>query len=224
MPSPPDKARRSRRRGDGSLLISELTLRKAVGLLGVALPVIVAMGCWLRGGCTTLESSISAYYGTDMRDVFVGILFAIALFMFSYRGYEWRDEVAGKVACVCALGVALFPVTSSVTWVPGVHLTLAALLFVTFSYFSLCLFTRTDSPGHLSPQKVWRNRVYIVCGIAMLAFIAFIGVYYLFGTGTWLARLEPVFWLESFALWAFGISWGVKGEAIPRLNDPREIA
>jgi hypothetical protein len=66
--------------------------------------------------------------------------------------------------------------------------------------------------------------VYIVCGVAMLAFIAFIGVYYLFGTGTWLARREPVFWLESLTLWAFGISWGVKGEAIARLNDPRQIA
>jgi hypothetical protein len=83
MPSPPDKARPSRRRGDGSLVISELTLRKAIGLLGVPLPVILALGCWLRGGCTTFESSISAYYGTDMRDVFVGVLLAIALFMFS---------------------------------------------------------------------------------------------------------------------------------------------
>jgi len=68
------------------------------------------------------------------------------------------------------------PRQGPVTWVPRAHLTLAALLRVTLSYFSLCLFTRTDSPRHLSPQKVWRNRVYVVCGIAMLAFIALVGV------------------------------------------------
>jgi hypothetical protein len=27
-------------------------------------------------------------------------------------------------------------------------------------------------------------------------------------------RARPVFWLESIALWAFGISWLVKGETI----------
>ena len=28
---------------------------------------------------------------------------------------------------------------------------------------------------------------------------------------TSLSDIEPVFWLESLALWAFGISWLVKG-------------
>ena len=28
---------------------------------------------------------------------------------------------------------------------------------------------------------------------------------------------QPVFWLESLAIWAFGISWLVKGEAIQAL-------
>ena len=44
-----------------------------------------------------------------MQDVFVGVLFVIAWFLFSYRGYERKDDVAGDVACLCALGVALFP-------------------------------------------------------------------------------------------------------------------
>jgi hypothetical protein len=33
-------------------------------------------------------------------------------------------------------------------------------------------------------------------------------------SGTWIARFDPFFWLETFALWTFGISWGVKGETI----------
>jgi hypothetical protein len=26
--------------------------------------------------------------------------------------------------------------------------------------------------------------------------------------------MKPVFWLEAFALWAFGVSWFVKGETL----------
>jgi hypothetical protein len=33
---------------------------------------------------------------------------------------------------------------------------------------------------------------------------------------TAIAAIKPVFWLESLALWAFGISWFVKGETLWR--------
>ena len=91
-------------------LVSCWTLRKAVGVLGAALLLVV--GCFLLGGCEGLEDSISDYYGTGVRDVFVGILFAIAWFMFAYRGYDSGDDFYGDLACVFALGVALFPTTS----------------------------------------------------------------------------------------------------------------
>ena len=34
--------------------------------------------------------------------------------------------------------------------------------------------------------------------------------------------MKPVFWLESLALWAFGLAWFVKGEGLRRLNDAAE--
>jgi hypothetical protein len=167
---------------------------------------------------TPRKSKLASNYGTGMRDVFVGVLFAIALFMFSYRGYERRDEVAGKLACCFAIGVALFPEPSKVPWVPRVHYAFAAALFLTFSYFSLCLFTKTHEDRQPTERKRWRNRVYVACGVAMLAFIGLIGLYALLWQKTRVAQINPVFWLESLTLWAFGISWGVKGEAILKDN------
>ena len=189
-------------------LVSYLTLRKVVGVLGVLLPFL----CLAFGLYHGLEDSISDYYGTRVRDLFVGILFAIAWFLFTYKGYERKDDLAGDLACIFALGVALFPTTSPELWVRAVHFLCAAALLLVLSYFSLRLFTKTG--GSPTPQKLQRNRVYRVCGWIMLACIASILVYYLFLEESALAAWKPVFWLESFALWAFGVSWSIKGEML----------
>lgn len=194
------------------LVISYLTLRKALGVLGVALPVVLAVGDALLGDGRGLQPTISDYYGTGMRDVFVGLLFAMGLFLFSYRGFDWRDELAGKLACLFAIAVALFPTTSALRWVRGVHFVSAAALFLTLSVFSLFLFTRTAAGVGPTPQKLKRNRVYRVCGIIILACIAAIAIDGALLDQAPLASLKPIFWLETIALWAFGFSWLTKGE------------
>jgi hypothetical protein len=198
---------------DDTLVIPYLMLRKAVGFLGMLLPVILVAGCPLVGPCRGIEDSISAYYGTGMRDEFVGLLFAIGLFLYSYEGYEKKDDRAGNIACGFAVGVALFPTTSTVGWVHAVHYVFAAGLFLTLSYFSLCLFTKTGDDPPTDEKKI-RNKIYVACGAAMLACIALIVVFQMFLTDTALARAKPVLVLESLALWAFGISWMIKGEVI----------
>jgi len=195
------------------LVVSYLTLRKSVGCLGIAFPVILPLGCRASGGCVGLESSLSEYYGTDMRDVFVGVLFAIGLFLFAYRGYSSRDEIAGKLASGFAVGVALFPVTSPFPAIRDTHYASAASFFLTLSYFSLVLFTKTDQ-AKPARRKRMRNAVYRACGITILVCIALIAMFEVFGQATPLAKGRPVFWLESVALWAFGIAWITKGEAI----------
>jgi hypothetical protein len=96
---------------ENSLVVSYLTLRKAVGMLGIAMPFIVSLGGMLifRDG---IQSSISSYYHTGMRDVLVGILWTIGFFLYSYKGYERVDNIAGNLACVFAVGVSLFPTTA----------------------------------------------------------------------------------------------------------------
>ena len=209
------------------LVVSYLMLRRTVGILGVALPVVLSIGAVALGSSTGIEESISNYYDTIMKGVFVGVLFAIGVFLFSYVGYapepdkkayEPSDNVAGNLACIFALGVALFPTTSSNGAVRTVHLVSAAALFLTLAYFSLRLFTMTG--GDPSPKKKARNRVYVVCGIFMLVCIALVAIYGWFLQDTAIASIKPVFWLESLALWAFGWSWFVKGEGLRPLNDP----
>jgi hypothetical protein len=196
---------------DHGLLVSYLTLRRVVGVLGVALPIVVVLWGFALLGRAEIQPSISDYYALRTRDALVGILFAIAWFLFTYRGYERQDDIAGNLACLFALGVALFPI-SGAGWEHVVHFGCALALFLVLTYFSMFLFTK--SSGFPTPQKRIRNRIYIGCGAIMVACIALIGLYYWLFRDTILAQWTPVFWLESLALWAFGFSWFVKGETL----------
>jgi peptidoglycan/LPS O-acetylase OafA/YrhL len=129
-----------------------------------------------------LEGSISAYYFTRMGAWFAGSLWVIGFFMVSCRGYDKWDELSGRLAGCFALGVALLPMNIHDVkdgWVHyrgWLHWTCAALLFIVFALTSLLLFTKSDSPNP-SPKKKMRNVWYRVCGWAILACIALIGLY-----------------------------------------------
>jgi len=205
---------------DDSLVLSYLTLRKAVGIIGLLLPFVLAIGKILLQG-SGIEPSISCYYYTDTGGVFVGSLFAIGVFLFSTRGYDLRDEIAGRLACLFAIGVALFP-TSPCPGFPArhpaistVHWSCAALLFLTLAYFCLALFTETAADRPPTRQKLHRNTVYRLCGYVILASILLIGVENLFPPlRSLLNPFDPEFWLESIAVVTFGLAWITKGETI----------
>ena len=210
------------------LVISYLDLRMAIGIIGFVLPFVLPFGqillhaLGIRSSLQTpvIENSISSYYQTDMRNIFVGSMCAIGVFLMSYRGYDRRDARAGRFAFVCAIGVALFPTSPLPVATPdekligGVHLTFAALLFLTLAYVSLKLFTQTDPNKAPTRQKLQRNKVYRVSGYVMLACIALIVVAALPPIKAMVEQLSPRFWLEAIAIVAFGVSWLTKGEAI----------
>lgn len=185
------------------------TLRRIVGFLGIALPVVLAFWGFVVCADHRIQPSISDYYYCRTRDALVGILFTIGWFLYAYPGYERKDNVAGNVAGLCALGVALFP-DQGPGFEPTVHFTSATILFLALAYFSLFLFTKSE--GAPTSWKVKRNRVYRVCGVVMLLCIAALAVYHVAPKSPSIDALRPVFWLESLSLWAFGVSWGVKGE------------
>jgi hypothetical protein len=201
----------------GSLVLSYLGLRRSVGVIGIALPIVLAVGKLLLDGPGLLDT-LSAYYYSVMRDVWVGSLFAIAVFLFSYR-YARQDDVAGDVAGASALGVALLPAapvgaTAQQMVIGMVHWVFSVIFLLTLAYFALVLFRKTDPNKPPTPQKLQRNRVYLVSGITMLAALALLGLVSLLPGVAWLQALHPIFWLESLAIWAFGIAWFVKGETI----------
>ena len=204
-----------------SMIISYLTLRKAIGIMGLALPIVLYFGAEIifHDG---LQPSLSSYYHTGMGDILVGILVAIGFFLFSYRGYERSDDIAGDLACLFAIGTALFPTApeNANPCAPViseyVHWIFAALFFITLIYFCLFLFTKTYPDRDMSPEKIKRNRVYRVCGYIMSLCIVLIAVHGLIMSETSIQTYKPVFWLESITVWAFGFAWITKGEAILR--------
>jgi hypothetical protein len=90
-----------------SLALSYLSLRRMIGIIGIALPFVLIFGRMILESPGILNS-ISGYYYSVMRGVFVGSLWAVGIFLLSYRGYNRSDDTAGDVAYVAAIGVSLF--------------------------------------------------------------------------------------------------------------------
>jgi hypothetical protein len=205
----------------GHLFASYREHRTAIGILGILLPFLLGVGGLLTH--QGLQSSISVYYHTGMRDVLVGTFWAIGFFLLGYVGYDACDNWAGNVGFVFAVGTSLFPTDVDGVWPPTVrgtiHLVCASLLFLTLTFFSVFLFPRTNKPP--DKRKEMRNWVYIACGFVMVECLALI-LWYVLVLGGWqspLAFLRPVYWLETITIVAFGISWLVKGRFLV-LDDP----
>lgn len=197
-----------------------LALRRLIGIVGIALPFLLVLGALLLFG-TGPRSSISCYYHTGMRDVLVGLLFAIACMLFSYKGYTRSDDRISNLACLFALGVALFPTppegpaTDRQQIIGALHLTCAVLFLLSLAYFSACIFTRTHPDLPPTGRKRIRNHIYRACGAVILGSLIAMLVCWLAGwnvTQAW----RPILLLESLAIIAFGISWIVKGGMLLR--------
>jgi magnesium-transporting ATPase (P-type) len=205
------------------LIRSYLELRRAVGYIGMALPVVLLVGKMIFDGAG-IEPSISDYYYTVMGDVFVGSLFVIGVFLWSYKGYEeGPDNKIGNIACIGAVGTALFPTTpdspSLAQEIVGYFHYLFAVGFLSMlAYFSKCLFTRTNQKKPTA-EKLIRNKIYRCCGYAIagsiMAMIVFVLTKRIFKytVPEW---LDVVFWLETIAVMSFGFSWIVKGKVLFR--------
>jgi hypothetical protein len=184
-------------------------LRMLIGACGIALPGICLIYGLANGG---VQESISDYYYTGVRDIFVGILFVLGFFLLSYRGYEAIDSRFANLGFFFALGVALFPCKSPTSFFPIIHFASAFLLFSVFIFFSLFLFTKSAKDGIRTPDKDKRNRIYIVCGWVMIFCIVGIGLGMALLSGRQMQDGKITFWLETVALVAFAISWLTKAK------------
>lgn len=200
-----------------SELITAKTLRRAVGILGIALPVAVFLGALIIFQEGVL-GSISGSYHTGMRDVFVGVLWATGIFLFCYKGYEKMDDRVATWAGVFAVLVSLFPTTPDgpvsgfVEFIGTLHLLFAAVFFILLSFMSFKLFTKSDLKV-IKGQKRIRNLVYVNCAYIMFACVVLMAIVSLIpSVGEMLRGLRPILVLETVALWAFGFSWLIKGE------------
>lgn len=191
------------------------------GILGMFFPIILTIGTQFFE-CRELQNAISTYYYTNMRDFFVGILFAIGITFFCYNGYDKYDRIASWFATVSIICIAVFPTNNESTCLFGLksnlsttsgllHNISATTLFITLAV--MCLFLFTKSNQFPTEEKKIRNKIYKTCGIIIFSSLIFLALY----MNTNLLRLQfghwkPVFLFESIMLIAFGFAWIVKGD------------
>lgn len=189
---------------------SYLSLRKAVGWIGILLPFVLMLGGFIcfKGGI--ILKNISLYYYTGLRDLFVGAICAIALFLFFYKGYDKWDNRAATLAGFFALGIAFFPTVEKAPYnaVAIIHFICATAFFLILSGYSFFLFTREEA--NPTKRKLTRNMIYRICGSVMMVCLVAIMIFFIFFEAGH-PKSSFVFWAETVALIAFGISWLTKG-------------
>jgi hypothetical protein len=102
-----------RKKAANQLVINYLYLRKTVGWVGTLLPVILIAGNAIFF-TTVLPDSMSSYYYTHMRNIFVGSLCALGVFLVAYAGYDEWDRWITNIAGFGAIGVAFCPTKPTV--------------------------------------------------------------------------------------------------------------
>lgn len=201
-------------------------LRRAIGYLGVALPVLLVGFSFIPFFNTELQPSISGYYYTNLREIFTGTLAAVGLFMIGYKGHDnpsiWKNEqLLTNIAGIMALGVALIPVNLkseplftlipyNYPWLNQLHNIFAALLFGIFALLAINVFTIGQKKSEDIPVSTFNeNRIYRFCGIAILVLIILIPVSLKLNLFEYSTLI-----LEALALFFFGTAWLIKGRAL----------
>lgn len=213
-------------------------IRKAIGWLGIGLPIVLVILSLVPFFKTAIQASISHYYYTNFREVFTGVLCAVGLFLIRYKGYytpeKWKnygllkkisknDGLLTNIAGCMAFGIALFPTNPDCctekiySFVPlcynflgWLHYGFAAIFFFILSIISLSVFTigQQENEG-IQISIVNENHIYIICGYLILFSIIMVPVFTVLNIFNYSTIL-----FEALALFSFGISWLIKGRAL----------
>lgn len=202
-----------------------LNLRYGMAVIAAAFPVVLYGVGFFDG--VPLQDSISAYYwasGTgDLRARvwFVGGLFAVAAFLYLYKGFTSAENIALNLAAILAIGVAIFPME----WKCqancekfSLHGFSAIAMFVCLVY--VVWFRARDTlrflPADENPSRY--RQLYAMVGAVMLAspLSAFV-INSLIGT-----RTTYVFFIEAAGIWAFAVYWWIKSTELRKSGATRK--
>lgn len=203
-------------------------IRRAIGYLGISLPILLVVFSLVPFFQTPLQFSISHYYYTNLREIFTGTLCAVGLFLIRYKGFGnasilKNDNLLTNIAGIMALGVALFPTNPDdfkakiytlipypEKWLGWLHYGFAALLFLILALLAINVFTIGQENETKTPESILNeNNIYRVCGYSIIVCIIMIPTFEIL-------KLFPYSTLifEALSLFAFGIAWLIKGRAL----------
>lgn len=230
----PDQEKKDR----NQLVISYYTLRKYLGIMGLALPLIILIGSTIatKGN---LESSISDYFHTPLRQFFTVSLSGISLFLIAYKGYDaidrWVTNAAGVFGLLTTFVFTNFKPQSdlygyvlatndrktivdlgnlpggSYEIIPSPVSDLQSNLHLAFAATFFLLLAWMALFQFTKAGKKKEKRVYRITGLLMpITILALIpGVTEKYKK--FYIEHDLIFWGEFICLWSFGIAWLVKG-------------
>jgi hypothetical protein len=178
---------------------------RVIAVIAIALTPVMVFVVWREG--RGVEYSLSLYYYTPMRSVFVVALCAIGLLLLLYRGFSRTDDLLTRAASLACFAAALFPVesasphpTTAQELIPEVHLTGVSIMFILLSVI-VFRFARPGSRVH------GRNLVYLICGGLSLTCVV------LTFPMAWIidpSDFPVLLLLEGVALASIGVAWFVQ--------------
>jgi hypothetical protein len=224
--------------GRRATIRSYLLFRVAIGCIAVLFPLalIIIDGFFLQGAFGK-RGSLSAYYHSGTRDVFVGFLITIGVFLIAYRVSAYHiDNWLSLLAGTAGVLVAMFPTDrpkssgalSSITplqeklgegAVAAVHYVAAAIFIALLCLMSVIFGIRegkrrSADRGKL-PPSFWRLFHWSCAGVIVLASL------YILATNRahWFSDKYSMLIGETLAVWAFSLSWFFKGSELKLLKD-----
>jgi len=201
-------------------------LRIGMAVLAIVLPFLLWIAGHILAGLP-LQGSMSAYYhagGGAVRDVFVGFLFAIGVFLMLYKGFTDFENWALNLAGGFLLIVAVVPMAwgcgnacPKFSW----HGTASVVFFLSIAY--VCIFRSADTLGLMSDQEraTLYRKAYKLMGCAMIASPAIAFALKLFlqpdpGKGSF------IFYIEAVGVVVFGSYWLLKSFEIRETHAERQ--
>lgn len=205
-------------------------LRKGVGILGISLPIVIVLLSLIPFFETDIQISLSAYYYTNLREIFTSVLCAVGFFLLLYKSdikdpkLHRKENILVNIMGVTAIGVAFIPTKcrdyyfiggtkceNAFSFIPHAgdttamfHAIIAAILFLTFAYTSYFIFTKEDPNVKPGEVKIYKGSAIVILLSTITILIDSIIEFF----------SHTTLICEALLLFGFGISWLVKGKPV----------
>ena len=205
--------------------IDEYAIKFLIGTIALALPALEY--CLVPGGIDSISASfwytsqLPPTHGLWARNVFVGLLFAIAGLLMTYNGRDAIEMWLTKLAALAAVLIAMFPCACGCQEreiLPHVHTASATAMFAVLAVFCWRFMRRAWSKRSVEPVAQLRAGIYAACMLGMIAAIALFAAE---ATGR-IVLADQIFWAEAIGLVSFGISWLTASHWLPGISRQRK--
>lgn len=218
-----------------ALIVSYRVLRRRIGILAFAFPLLLVAVGYLWG--ITLRPTLSEYYfapdpvrvdHTPVRLWFCGILFIVSFFLYRYQGFSKNEDRWLSAAGLFALGVAIFPMSFEgrdeygfvMAWIGLTKFSLHYICAVAaFGCIAVVIVWYADSTlSELKDSDPSAYRKYKITYILIAAFmvlsiaISMLLNYQSDGKGSFILLAE------TFGIWAFAAYWFVKNSEMSKVG------